>query len=131
MKTFYTERDIEDLHAGGKTEVEISDDVILTHVAVERARSLGVKLVKAKMPTAASPERSKTPIPKRTSLSKPPKSGSKGEAVSAQAGLKTEHTINDIKTQVIKRLGTQEYNDLLDRIIPLVLSSFKDKKFPS
>ncbi|HRA66109.1 MAG TPA: hypothetical protein PL187_08820 [Caldilinea sp.] len=47
-KTFYTERDIEDLHARGATSIEVHDDVVLTDLARERALKLGVWLERVK-----------------------------------------------------------------------------------
>lgn len=47
-KTFYTERDIEDMHARGVTHIEIHDDVVLTDLARERALRLGVRLERVK-----------------------------------------------------------------------------------
>jgi hypothetical protein len=51
-KTFYTERDIADLADRGITSVEVNDDVVLTELARDMARTRGVKLVKA---SAANP----------------------------------------------------------------------------
>jgi hypothetical protein len=45
-KVFYTERDIEDLHARGVATLDIHDDVVLTDLARERALKLGVRLVR-------------------------------------------------------------------------------------
>jgi hypothetical protein len=47
-KVFYTERDIEDLSARGVTALDVSDDVVLTDLARERALKLGVKLNRVK-----------------------------------------------------------------------------------
>jgi len=47
-KTFYTERDIEDMHARRVTSLEVHDDVVLTDLARERALKLGVRLERVK-----------------------------------------------------------------------------------
>ena len=47
-KVFYTERDIEDLHARGVTSIDVHDDVVLTDLARERAVKLGVRLARVK-----------------------------------------------------------------------------------
>ena len=47
-KTFYTERDIEDMHARGVTSIAMHDDVVLTDLARERALKLGVRLERVK-----------------------------------------------------------------------------------
>jgi len=46
-KTFYTERDIDDLYGRGVMTLEVSDAVVLTDLARERAFKLGLRLVKA------------------------------------------------------------------------------------
>ena len=42
-KEFYTERDIEDMFKRGTTALELSDDVVLTELAYEKAKRLGVQ----------------------------------------------------------------------------------------
>jgi hypothetical protein len=44
-KQFYTERDIEDLFNSGTRSLQITDDVVLTELAYEKAKSLGLQLV--------------------------------------------------------------------------------------
>ncbi len=41
-KIFYTERDIEDLHARGVTSIDVHDGVVLTDLARERMFKLGI-----------------------------------------------------------------------------------------
>lgn len=45
-KIFYTERDIEDLYHSGVTTLVVNDDVVVTDLAREKARKLGVELLK-------------------------------------------------------------------------------------
>lgn len=47
-KTFYTERDIEEMYARGVTSIDIHDDVVLTDLARERALKLGMRLARVK-----------------------------------------------------------------------------------
>ena len=47
-KTFYTERDIEELHARGVMSLAVHDDVVLTDLARERALRLGVRRERVK-----------------------------------------------------------------------------------
>ena len=47
-KTFYTERDIEDMHARGVTSIAVHDDLVLTDLARERALRLGMRLERVK-----------------------------------------------------------------------------------
>ena len=44
-KQFYTEKDIEDLFKKGTRSLRVTDDVVLTELAYERAKSLGFQLV--------------------------------------------------------------------------------------
>lgn len=46
-KTFYTERDIEDLARQGTTTLEVNDDVVMTDLAREKALSLNIRLVRS------------------------------------------------------------------------------------
>ncbi len=57
-KVFYTERDIEDLHARGVTSIDVDDNVVLTDLAREQALKLGVKLTRVQpvRPTVDSPD---------------------------------------------------------------------------
>lgn len=128
MKTFYTERDIEDMHAAGVTEIEISDDVILTHIANEKAVSLGIRVrpVKKSAPASATPPRSRAAGDDRPqALSKVPTQPSSGVKT---AGIDSPgQQISKIKAAVSVRLGTHAYDDLLDLIIPLVWSRINNK----
>lgn len=46
-KTFYTERDIQDLADRGVTTLEVNNDVVLTELAREQALARGIRLVRA------------------------------------------------------------------------------------
>ncbi len=125
MKTFYTERDIEDMHAAGVSELAVDDDVVLTDLARERVMDLGITL---------------KPVDKRqnqaervlnnlgANLSSPHNLTSKvkpsaGSASAQACGCSTDAELVDrIKSGVIAKLGTTEYNGLLDQIIPQVLA---------
>ena len=52
-KTFYTERDIQDLLDRGVTTLELNDDVVLTDLAREMAIKHGIRLTRV---SAAHPE---------------------------------------------------------------------------
>ncbi len=45
-KVFYTERDIEDLYHSGVTSLVVNDDIVVTDLGREKARKLGVELLK-------------------------------------------------------------------------------------
>lgn len=56
-KIFYTERDIEDLYHNGVTTLVVNDDVVVTDVAREKARKLGVELLKEHDQPSSAPIR--------------------------------------------------------------------------
>lgn len=43
-KTFFTEHAIDALHQRGVTTVDVSDNVVLTDLALERALKLGIQI---------------------------------------------------------------------------------------
>src|SRR5512143_2716104 len=54
-KQFYTERDIDDLFNSGTRSLQVTDDVVLTELAYEKAKRLGLQLItdRADNPPAA------------------------------------------------------------------------------
>ena len=58
MKTFCSAQDIEDLAAQGKTELIVSDDLVLTDLARHTAQQLGIAVVyrSQETPKAAPPQ---------------------------------------------------------------------------
>jgi len=119
-KEFYTEKDIEDLVKRGVLSLEVTEDVVLTELAYEKANRLGMKLVTARPdnPPAA---------PVRPYLSQPPASRPAGAAAapvlpSPAAGGESELTAR-IRSAVAARLGSQVDPVLLDSIIQRVLKS--------
>lgn len=120
MKTFYTERDIEDMHAAGVTEIGLDDDVVLTDLAREKAIVLGmhIKRVDQRSGQPSSPPRlavvsaaPSTPKPEPAPTISPSPSSTPDEELASR-----------VKAAVITRLGTTEHNGLLDIVIPQVLA---------
>jgi len=56
-KTFYTERDIEDLVNQGVLSLLVDDNAVLTDLAYARARQLGMELLNENDKPPAAPER--------------------------------------------------------------------------
>ncbi len=56
-KTFYTERDVEDLHRQGIMTITLTDDIVMTDLAYEKARRLEMKMVQAQDAPPAAPIR--------------------------------------------------------------------------
>ncbi|MBN1921616.1 MAG: hypothetical protein JW892_10250 [Anaerolineae bacterium] len=62
-KTFYTENDIKALAARGIQSLAINDDIVLTDLARQKARDLGIKLLRGSGATAAPPAQPARPSP--------------------------------------------------------------------
>jgi hypothetical protein len=131
-KTFYTERDIVDLVNQGVSSLIVDDDVVLTDLAYEKARKLGLELLRADDQPPAAPVR-----PYIAKLSSPSASGSGKATVSApvsapvltvSAGAKSD---DDLYQRVYKaslaRLGDSVDPKLLGVIIERVLKSISTK----
>jgi len=105
-KTFYTERDIADLYAAGTTQLRVDESVILTDLAREKAEALGMHLT-----TAASQPDAPAPF----------------SPLAAPTGPSID-LVAQVKARVIARLGTNQYNDVLDEVIPQVLARLAGKQ---
>ncbi len=121
-KEFYTEKDIEDLVKRGVMSLNVTDDVVLTELAYEKANRLGMKLVRAQAdnPPAApvrpylSEKASARPAPAAAAFVPP----SAPAPSAAQGDLRGR-----IRSAVIAKLGTQVDPLLLDTIIERVLKT--------
>jgi hypothetical protein len=109
-KTFYTERDIDDLKTRGVTCVDVTDDVVLTDLAVERAFKHGIKL--NRVDQRASPKATYSPSV-NTYAAYP-------RETTSDAELKQK-----IKSAVLARLNGQVDTALLDAVISRVVASLK------
>jgi hypothetical protein len=112
-KEFYTERDIEDMVGRGERSIIIDDDVVLTDLAYEKAKRLGVTLVQSDDAPPAAPMRPyiNQPISSQKSHASPIGKSSKIELIRA-----------NVKSAVREKLGSQVNDELLDRIIDRVAS---------
>ena len=110
-KIFYTERDIDDMKARGITSVEITENVVITDMALERAMKHGMKINRAEQMSA----------PKATFSS----------SVNLVAAYPREASASDvelkqkIKSAVLARLDGQVDAALLDAVIARVVSAMK------
>ena len=122
-KQFYTEKDIEDLFRSGTRSLQVTDDVVLTELAYEKAKRLGFQLVtdRADTPPAApvrpylsngsSAAQSKPVVaPVSPTISQPP-----------QAQPKVLPVEQRIRSAVIAKLGNEVDAKLLDNIIHRVV----------
>lgn len=115
-KVFYTERDIEDLARQGVKSLVVSEDIVVTDLAREKARRLGVDLLNERDSRPASaparPYISETTSPAATTPAlKPTASGSELEtrvyaAVKAKLGDQVDDALlRTIVKRVLKSLG--------------------------
>lgn len=120
-KTFYTERDIEDLARQGITALEVDDDIVLTDLARDKARRLGLDLIHAHDKPPAAPQRPY--IAKQYAKPVSPKSSSAPAA--PQTSSSDLH--QRVRQAVISRLGDSVDQTLLDTIIRRVLQNINTK----
>ena len=121
-KQFYTEHDIEDMARKGIKSLQVTDDVVLTELAYEKAKRLDFQLVsnRADNPPAAPvrPYLSE----KQTAHSKPvTASVVHADSQPAPAQPKVLAVEQRIRSAVIAKLGNQVDAKLLDTIIHRVV----------
>ena len=140
-KQFYTERDIEDLFNSGRRSLQVTDDVVLTELAYERAKRLGFKLIndRADNPPAApvrpylaegnpAAHTKPTVTPAVPSISQPAHTstafGQQTPSLRYPKGTmsaREEAIERRIRSAVIAKLGNQVDAKLLDNIIQRVV----------
>lgn len=130
MKKIYTDKDIEELARNGIKSLQITDDVVLTDLAYEKARRLGLELVadREDAPPAApvrpylSDMKPQLPKPKVDSVSQatstPQRTLTPNPSPSTERGILLEKRIRE---KVAARLGNQVDATLLDTIIKRTL----------
>ena len=118
-KKFYTEKDIEDLFNRGAKSLQVTDEVVLTELAYEKAKRLAFQLItdRADVPPAA---------PVRPYLSEKNPVQYKPVTVSVSP-TESQPKPSDIETRirsaVIAKLGNQVDAKLLDNIIHRVVKA--------
>ncbi len=126
-KEFYTEKDVEDMFKAGIMSLEVGDNVVLTELAYEKARRVGMKLVRDTPDTPPSaPVRpyiarkqcrcSSSPVAAQESLQPP-------AIDTSPAPVEAKNVQQRIREAVVARLGTQIDANLLDVIIKRVMAS--------
>ncbi len=115
-RTFYTERDIEDLVQRGVRELVVTDDVYVTDVARERAEKLELKLVSGKRQTASSPA-------PQAPYGQPALAATlSGPSFSSSPPVRTkEELFRRVKEGVIARLGKGADEKVVERIVQRVV----------
>jgi hypothetical protein len=133
-KQFYTEKDIEDLFNTGTRSLQVTDQVVLTELAYEKAKQLGLQLLtdEADIPPAApvrpylsdghSAIRPRTvPSPAAQALAQPAHSSSVVQDRSDPSARRSNEIEQRIRSAVKAKLGDQVEAKLLDNIIHRVV----------
>jgi hypothetical protein len=128
-KTFITERDIEDLAHRGTMELALSDDIVLTDLAYEKAGRLGVKLLQTHRQPPAAPSRpylSQPQVDSPASLAPSLGVSSIQDKTCGQCMLPTGPANGELKRRVVEavtaRLGGQVDRALLSTIVERVFA---------
>ena len=114
-KTFYTERDIEEMAARGTTRLTVNDDVVLTDVAREKAEKLGISLV----------DSVNEPVLPHAVYRAPSYQGYSRKLKDLTPPRPADDLTARIKAAVIAKLGSDAPEELLDIIIPQVLAKLQ------
>ena len=126
-KTFYTERDIEDLARRGVISLLEDDDVVLTDIAREKAMRLGIEIVHQYDQPPSAPQR-----PYITAMVSPSAAkagsgsattGSTGQTPPSRPSTGSDDLSEKVRSEVIARLGDSVDPQLLDTIIRRVLQN--------
>ena len=132
-KQFYTEKDIEDLFQSGKRSLQVTDDVVLTELAYEKAKRLGFQLItdRADNPPAAPvrPYLSDAGAPHAkpivaliaSTTSQPQHASATLDEHSLRSARNVLPVEQRIRSAVIAKLGNQVDAKLLDNIIHRVV----------
>jgi hypothetical protein len=131
-KTFYTERDIVDLSRQGVKSLIVDDDVVLTDLAYEKARKVGLELLRANDQPPGAPVRpyiTKLPSPSASGTVQAPASVPASAPVPpVGAGTKSEQDLYQRVYQAsLARLGDSVDPKLLGVIVERVLKSLSTK----
>ena len=135
-KTFYTEKDIEELFKSGTKSLRVNDDVSLTDLAYEKAKQLGLQLVfeDVDIPPIAPIRPYLSNGATHTSAPLPAKPGvdsvtpamtqpSLTPALSHPSRERGSAVAQRIRSAVLARLGNQVDAKLLDSIIQRVVKA--------
>lgn len=125
-KEFYTEKDIEDLFRRGVRSLQITDNVVLTELAYEKAKRLEFQLIMDHVdnPPAAPVRPYLSEAPARQTVHAKPVAAPVSPAATTPPRPTPANTIDvekRIRSAVIARLGDQVDAKLLDNIIHRVV----------
>ncbi len=113
-RTFYTERDIEDMAKRGVTEIEINDSVYITDVAREMMDKLGIK---RKVTSSAPASSSVLKSPDVANLHNSAPASSNAPLTDSEK----QEVIEKVKSGVIARLGAGVDSAVVEQIVKRVV----------
>ncbi len=111
-KTFYTERDVEDLFRQGVMTITLTDDVIMTDLAYEKARRLEMRIAQAEETPPAAPIRPYLNTPAQSAVASTTCKCAEASRV-AEIKAKVHETVK-------ARLGNSVDEAMLDAVIERV-----------
>lgn len=111
-KIFYTEQDVDDLNARGVTSIDVTDNVVLTDLAMERALKYDMKINRVERGSA--PQASFSPSVNLAVSS-----------VYTVAQKSNDELKEKIKSLVLAKLDGQVDTALLEAVITRVLAGMK------
>jgi hypothetical protein len=127
-KTFYTDKDIEDMVKAGQRALVVDDDVVLTDLAYEKANKLGLELRRVgELPCTGAPAAPVRPyINRRQQPPAPARTQTPAAAAPPPADAPRRADLRQRVQEAVKaRLGGQFDPALLDSIIDRVLDNTK------
>ena len=126
-KTFYTERDIEDLAKRGVISLVEDDHVVLTDLARDKAKRLGIDILHERDLPPSAPERpyiTKMVSPSASSLrAETPPQATSAKTPTTSSAASNEELIMKVRAAVVARLGDSVDPKLLETIIRRVFQN--------
>jgi len=126
-KTFYTERDIEDLARRGVISLLEDDDVVLTDIARDKAMRLGIEIVHKFDQPPSAPQRPYITAMVSPSATKPGSEASAPSSISQASppgpSTSSDELYESVRSEVVARMGDAVDPQLLETIIRRVLQN--------
>lgn len=122
-RTFYTERDIEDMAKRGVTEIQVDDSVYITDVAREMMDKLGIKRKVTGSAPASSSVLKSPDVANLHAQAAPPTTAPDGASASQVplTDAEKQQVIDRVKSGVIARLGPGVDSAVVDQIVRRVV----------
>ena len=121
-KTFYTERNIEDLHNSGVTSLVVNDDIVVTDLGRERAMKLGFELVREYDQPPSAPVRPYI-TEKASPSAAPPAAGiaPKAAQITPPRPAKPTPAPADLETRVFEAVKAKVGDDMDPQLLKVII----------